>query len=438
MSDEKNQTTTTSEAEPPTVAAPDAGAPTDVKQVNALAVIDEPGDLPDLEVVLPTKRMINNLGAEDQATARDLVAKSGLGTDEEVITYGTKVVQEIGDFVTELSLSAKPLEVDAVTIITTRVRSLVEQMEQGFGIDDPPPGAWGRFTSILSTYVPALERFKQKKVKVDEQIEEIKEAITTKEVDATQNGLQCDKQYGINTRFLKTLQIRIAAGEILLEMADKKYDEMVAALGDSQDLVRRQELVDYVTRVELFAAVVHDLWKAYMQTYLRGPGIKASKANAIRLRTLMASLRATAIPNIQMEMARAITLWEQKKILAAGDEVADLNERSMVHAAEQAKELAEKTLLAQRRGIGSIEAYRKVKDTLIATLDSTAKLMAENSAIRVMEQGEMRTMQEDVKNAQERFTTALIERRRELAANPDAAAAMLQSSKDASATTGNK
>lgn len=308
------------------------------------------------------------------------VTEFGMDVQEEISEFAgnlleqvrTRDTEEIGEFVTELMLKIKGVDVQKLQDRPGRLSRL------------PWVGNWfGQMGKVMSQYQ-----------KVESQLDEIRAKLDEVYVELQKDTETLDILLKKNYEYFRKLDVRIAAVQIRLEQL---YEEEMPAFksraeaGDDPFLTQRwNELNHFAGRLE---KKLDDFKRARFLSLSQAPRIKLLQQGDQMIMEKIQSVTYHLIPLWKMELVTALAQQRASRSLKLQREVRETIEESMRRSVVQMREVSAEIGRENETGLVSMETMRHVHEQLIATLEETRQALADGRKQRKEAEAEMLKME---------------------------------------------
>ncbi len=169
--------------------------------------------------------------------------------------------------------------------------------------------------------------------------------------------------------------------------------------GKGDDVIEAQELRDLRAARDDLERRVHDLKLTRQVTMQSLPSIRLVQENDKALVTKINSTLVNTVPLWETQLAQALTIRRGREAAASVREASDLTNDLLRQNAETLRQANKEIRTEFERGVFDIETVKAANDTLIATIEETLTLADEAKARRATAEGELRTMETELRNA---------------------------------------
>lgn len=253
---------------------------------------------------------------------------------------------------------------------------------------------------VIGTVSMKLKAMQRKYQKVESQMDEIVAKLEKAKSQMVKDIAMYDRMYAENLAQYKQLKIYVAAGKKALK--DFYADQMPALeqqVQASNDPMAAQTLKDFKDKLERFAKRLDDLDRVSVICLQTAPQIKILQNADKTIHDKINTTITTTIPVWKSQMVLAVGLANQQKALDLQNAADDLTNKLLNEMASKTHQGAVAAAKAGQRSVVDIETIQKVNSELISTLQETVQIQREGRAAREQAEGQMRKMEEDLKNA---------------------------------------
>lgn len=222
-----------------------------------------------------------------------------------------------------------------------------------------------------------FERFKKIKPEIDSK----EQQLVDLEADRVTSKNELRSLKGTVINGFRSLEISIAAGEIVLQRELDHFSEQRKKVLDSQDVVQMQALKDQRIAISNLDNRVMRLQTARIDAMMDLPMIDLAIDNEEKLRSTLEDLRKITIPQIRKAVAIAISIYDQRKALQVGGDLQELN-NALREANLSALGMAQQETHAMAvKGAQEVEKLIASMTTLSELVKNGNKLLEENQSL---------------------------------------------------------
>lgn len=253
---------------------------------------------------------------------------------------------------------------------------------------------------VIGTVSMKLKAMQRKYQKVESQMDEIVAKLEKAKSQMVKDIAMYDRMYAENLAQYKQLKIYVAAGKkALKDFYATQMPALEQQVQASNDPMAAQTLKDFKDKLERFAKRLDDLDRVSVICLQTAPQIKILQNADKTIQDKINTTITTTIPVWKSQMVLAVGLANQQKALDLQNAADDLTNKLLNEMASKTHQGAVAAAKAGQRSVVDIETIQKVNSELIATLQETVQIQREGRAAREQAEGQMRKMEEDLKNA---------------------------------------
>lgn len=253
---------------------------------------------------------------------------------------------------------------------------------------------------VIGTVSMKLKSMQRKYQKVESQMDEIVAKLEKAKSQMVKDIAMYDRMYAENLAQYKQLKIYVAAGKkALKDFYTVQMPALEQQVKASNDPMAAQTLKDFKDKLERFAKRLDDLDRVSVICLQTAPQIKILQNADKTIQDKINTTITTTIPVWKSQMVLAIGLANQQKALELQNAADDLTNKLLSEMASKTHQGAVAAAKAGQRSVVDIETIQKVNSELISTLQETIQIQREGRAAREQAEGQMRRMEEDLKNA---------------------------------------
>lgn len=253
---------------------------------------------------------------------------------------------------------------------------------------------------VIGTVSMKLKAMQRKYQKVESQMDEIVAKLEKAKSQMVKDIAMYDRMYAENLAQYKQLKIYVAAGKkALKDFYANQMPALEQQVQASNDPMAAQTLKDFKDKLERFAKRLDDLDRVSVICLQTAPQIKILQNADKTIHDKINTTITTTIPVWKSQMVLAVGLANQQKALDLQNAADDLTNKLLNEMASKTHQGAVAAAKAGQRSVVDIETIQKVNSELISTLQETVQIQREGRAAREQAEGQMRKMEEDLKNA---------------------------------------
>ena len=318
----------------------------------------------------------DNLSAQEQAAVLAFVERIDVSNSETVLKYGNAAQMKISQFSDKILEDVKTKDTGAISDMLT---NLVAELK-GFDVDE---GKRGGFLGLFKKAGLNLTQLKAKYDKVEENVMEIVNALTSHQKQLIADAAMLDELYKQNEQYYHELTLYIIAGEIKLKkLREEELPPLLAKAQETADPADAQIASDFSQLIERFDKRIHDLKLTRMVSVQMGPQIRLMQTNDNVLAERIQSTIANTIPLWKSQMVISMGMKHAEEALSAQKAVTDMTNELLRANAERLKVGTIETAKEAERGVVDIDTIRMANTALMETLTEVQKIQREGALKR--------------------------------------------------------
>ena len=337
----------------------------------------------------------NEMTPDEQKKVMDLAASINVTDSQSVIAFGTAAQTELSRFSDTILDQIRNKDSGQVGEALTDLLGRVQELDAG-GLD---PAKMGGLSKIFGGFRAEARKFVARYEKMSTSIEKIIDSLEKNKIQLIRDITMLDVMYVKNLEHLKQLDIYIMAGTLKLQELNTKVlpalREQAAKTGDAMDAQKVKDAMDLINR---FEKKVHDLKLTRMIAIQTAPQIRLIQSNDQMLVERIQSSILNTIPLWKNQIVISITLLRQQDALKLQKSVTDSTNDLLAKNSELLKTGSIQVAKENERGIVELETLKKVNADLVTTLEETIKIQSEGRSRRMQVEGELKVMENDLKN----------------------------------------
>lgn len=325
------------------------------------------------------QKMVDDFAQQIDLTNSNLILQYGAGTQKKMADFSekaldkvkTKDLGEVGDLVTGLVTELKSFD--------------VEEEEKGF---------LGFFKKTGNK----LTAMKAKYEKAEVNVEKIVQVLEGHQIQLLKDVDMLDKMYELNLVYFKELTMYILAGkQKLAEVREKDLAELMAKANASGQPEDAQAAKDLDSMCNRFEKKLHDLELTRMIAIQTAPQIRLVQNSDTMMAEKIQSTIVNTIPLWKSQMVIALGIAHSTQAAKAQRQVTDMTNDLLKKNASALKMATIETAKESERGIVDMETLKSTNENLISTLDEVLKIQQEGRTKRAAAEGELRNMENQLK-----------------------------------------
>ncbi len=337
----------------------------------------------------------NEMTPDEQKKVMDLAASINVTDSQSVIAFGTAAQTELSRFSDTILDQIRNKDSGQVGEALTDLLGRVQELDAG-GLD---PSRMSGLSKIFGGFRAEARKFVARYEKMSTSIEKIIDSLEKNKIQLIRDITMLDVMYVKNLEHLKQLDIYIMAGTLKLQELNTKVlpalREQAAKTGDAMDAQKVKDAMDLINR---FEKKVHDLKLTRMIAIQTAPQIRLIQSNDQMLVERIQSSILNTIPLWKNQIVISITLLRQQDALKLQKSVTDSTNDLLAKNSELLKTGSIQVAKENERGIVELETLKKVNADLVTTLEETIKIQSEGRSRRMQVEGELKVMENDLKN----------------------------------------
>ena len=318
----------------------------------------------------------DNLSEQEQAAVLAFVERIDVSNSETVLKYGNAAQMKISQFSDKILEDVKTKDTGAISDMLTE---LVAELK-GFDVDE---GKRSGFFGLFKKAGLNLTQLKAKYDKVEENVMEIVNALTSHQKQLIADAAMLDELYKQNEQYYHELTLYIIAGELKLKrLREEELPPLLAKAQETANPADAQAANDFSQLIERFDKRIHDLKLTRMVSVQMGPQIRLMQTNDNVLAERIQSTIANTIPLWKSQMVISMGMQHAEEALKAQQAVTDMTNELLRANAERLKVGTIETAKEAERGVVDLETIRTANTALIDTLNEVQKIQREGALKR--------------------------------------------------------
>jgi uncharacterized protein YaaN involved in tellurite resistance len=313
------------------------------------------------------------LPAEDQQRIAALLNEIDIKDSNSIIFFGSKAQEQLTLISDDMLEGVRSKDIGPAGEALNGMVAVL----RGFNAEELDPKKRGFFSRLLSFGDP-LSRVIQKYETVRNQIDAICDQLERHKTTLLTDIVSLDRLYDANLAYFHTLELYINAGEAkLCQLDTETIPALQAAVGDTDLVIKAQELRDLRTARDDLERRVHDLKLTRQVTMQSLPSIRMVQENDKGLVSKINSTLVNTVPLWRQQLAQAITIYRSGQAATTVKAATDLTNELLAANAENLKQANAQVRQQLERGVFDIETVKKANDTLIATIEESLQIADE-------------------------------------------------------------
>ena len=334
----------------------------------------------------------DNLTEQEKAAVLAFVERIDIHNSETVLKYGNAAQMKISQFSDKILEDVKTKDTGAISDMLT---DLVAELK-GFNVDE---GKRSGFFGLFKKAGLNLTQLKAKYDKVEENVMEIVNALTSHQKQLISDAAMLDELYKQNEQYYHELTLYIIAGELKLKkLREEELPPLLAKAQETANPADAQAASDFSQLIERFEKRIHDLKLTRMVSVQMGPQIRLMQTNDNVLAERIQSTIANTIPLWKSQMVISMGMQHAEEALKAQQAVTDMTNELLRSNAERLKTGTIQTAKEAERGVVDLETIRTANTTLIETLNEVQKIQREGALKRAEASTELGRLEKQLRD----------------------------------------
>jgi uncharacterized protein YaaN involved in tellurite resistance len=312
-----------------------------------------------------------------------------------VISWGIGSQRKVSDVSQEILKGVKSKDAgevgDQLVAMVTQIR--------GLDFSKVQPGKEVGFFGKLFGKVTPIAEFIQSYEEILTHVNAVRDNLETKKLELATSVKQLDALYKTTVEYFHNLADYITAGELILKEMDEITIPAMKAAAGTEDLIKAQELNDFVAKRDMFDRRVHDLKLTRQVTMQTIPGIRMIQRNDTDLITKIDTQIINTLPAWELQLAMAVKMWQSADAAKDSKQLSDMQNDTLMRNAEMLKMANSAARTEVERGAYDIEAIKKSNDTLIAAIEESINIAQQGKQARIAAAAELVTTETKLKEA---------------------------------------
>ena len=334
----------------------------------------------------------DNLTEQEKAAVLAFVERIDIHNSETVLKYGNAAQMKISQFSDKILEDVKTKDTGAISDMLT---DLVAELK-GFDVDE---GKRGGFLGLFKKAGLNLTQLKAKYDKVEENVMEIVNALTSHQKQLISDAAMLDELYKQNEQYYHELTLYIIAGELKLrKLREEELPPLLAKAQETANPADAQAASDFSQLIERFDKRIHDLKLTRMVSVQMGPQIRLMQTNDNVLAERIQSTISNTIPLWKSQMVISMGMQHAEEALKAQQAVTDMTNELLRSNAERLKVGTIETAKEAERGVVDLETIRTANTALIDTLNEVQKIQREGALKRAEASAELGRLEKQLRD----------------------------------------
>lgn len=330
------------------------------------------------------------LSDEERRMVEQFSEKIDIRNTTAVLQYGAGTQKKMADFSEKALDKVKTKDLGEVGDL---VGSLVTELKS-FDVEEEEKGFLGFFKKTGNK----LTAMKAKYEKAEVNVEKIVQVLEGHQIQLLKDVDMLDKMYELNLVYFKELTMYILAGKKkLAEVRARDLADLVAKANASGQPEDAQAAKDLDSMCNRFEKKLHDLELTRMIAIQTAPQIRLVQNNDTMMAEKIQSTVVNTIPLWKSQMVIALGIAHSTQAARAQRQVTDMTNELLKKNAAALKTATIETARESERGIVDMETLKSTNENLISTLDEVLKIQQEGRTKRAAAEGELRNMENQLK-----------------------------------------
>jgi len=318
-----------------------------------------------------------DLTDDDKVTIEKMITDIDMSDSNSIIFFGTKAQQQL------TTISDNMLEGVRNKDVGPAANSLSEMVAtlRGFGAEELAvnPSWFARWFRGAKPVVKFLQEYEQIRKQIDLVTDKLEGHKTTLLTDIA----SLDRLYDASLDYFGDLENYIHAGEQKLKQIDEVViPEMASIAGQSEDVLKAQELRDMRTARDDLERRVHDLRLTRTVTMQALPSIRLVQENDKGLIRKIQSTVANTVPLWRQQLAQAVTIYRSQQAAGTVKAATDLTNELLEKNAENLQQANREVREQIERGVFDLETVKTANTKLIETIEESLRIADEGKRQR--------------------------------------------------------
>lgn len=312
-----------------------------------------------------------------------------------VINWGTGAQKQVGNVTGQMLEGVKSKDAgevgDMLVGMVTQIRGLDFSKVQ-------PGKEVGFFGKLLGKVTPIAE-FIQSFEEIRSHVNTVVNNLETKKVGLSKSVKQLDLLYSTALEYFYDLGNYITAGEEMIAEMDSVTIPKMQEEAKGGDMIKAQELNDFIASRDAFERRVHDL-KLTRQVVMQNlPAIRMIQKNDTDLIAKINTQMVNTIPAWEMQLAMAVKMWESADAMKDSKALSDMQNDVLEANAAMLRQSNAAIRGEVERGAYDIESIKKANDDLVAAIEESITIAKEGKQKRLAASAELGAAEAKLKQA---------------------------------------
>ena len=307
-----------------------------------------------------------------------------------LLQYGAAAQSKIAEF---SDLALRSFRDKTPDNINEMMTDLITQLE-GFSQTEPE----GTFRKFLYRPVKAVHAIKTKYRQTSENIDQIVTRLQEQQSLLMKDIELLEQLYAMNLEHFRELEDYVEEGtKKLTALREEDLPELIQQAKISGRPDDAQRAKDFEDKCNRFEQKIQDLILTRTVALQMAPQIRMIQNNDMLLAEKIRSSIVNTVPLWKSQMVLALGMENSKEALRIQGQVDNLTNRLLRLNADTLKACTVQTARQTEQNIVETETLRETNRILISTLDEVLKIREEGQKQRIAAQGELKKMEEELK-----------------------------------------
>lgn len=327
---------------------------------------------------------------DEKRQIRTVADKIDITDSNQVLSYGASAQRKVSDFADGALQSVRTKDMGETGQVLTSL--LVELRTNG-------EEKKGFFDKIFGSAEKSFEKLKTQYSTTEANIDRLVKLLETHEEQLVKDIVQLDKLYEKNKLYFKEVSMYIEAGKLAIEKARTEtlpeLEAKARETGSAEDAQAAQDFADMITR---FEKKIYDLELSRTVCLQSAPEIRMVQNSDAIMSEKIHSTIINVIPMWKTQMVLALNNYHTQKAIEAQQAVTDATNEMLKKNAEALHQSTVETAKASERGIVDIETLQNTNLQLIAALDEIQQIQENGKVARAEAEKELARIEQELKD----------------------------------------
>lgn len=327
---------------------------------------------------------------DEQRQIRTVADKIDITDSNAVLSYGATAQRKVSEFADGALQSVRAKDMGETGQVLT---SLLVELRTNNG--EEKKSFLGR---LFGSAERNFERLKAQYATTEANIDRLVQLLEEHEQQLLRDIAQLDKLYEKNKLYFKEVSMYIEAGKLALEKAKKvtlpALEAKARETGAVEDVQAAQDYADMITR---FEKKIYDLELSRTVCLQTAPEIRMVQNSDTIMSEKIRSTIVNVIPMWKTQMVLALNNYHTQKAIEAQQAVTEATNEMLRKNAEALHQSSVETAKASERGIVDIETLQHTNEQLIAALDEIRQIQEDGRVARAEAEKELARIERELK-----------------------------------------